>query len=311
MKYNGCKEAFVAAFHDAIAQAPGLVLVSADSMLAARAAHIAKEHPEHFVEVGIGEQCAVDAAAGMAESGLTPVVVTYAGFLTMRACEQIRTFVAYPELNVKLVGLNGGMMGGEREGVTHQFYEDIGILRSIPGITILCPSDAGQTYLATLEMLRMKGPCYMRLASGKEADLFAEQPAFEIGKARIIVHRGTDFVLFTQGFVLGKAMEAVRRLAEEGIFGRLVEVPTLRPLDETLIGESLQTCKAAVVYEDHGVYGGLGSAICQLAAGMRCAPVCAMGLKEFAESGTADELLAKYHLDVPDVVSAVEKMCGK
>jgi len=309
MSFKGTREAFAAAMMDAVKSHSNVILISADSMLAARITDFAKTYPNQFVEVGIGEQCAIGVASGLATTGWMPIVATYAGFLTMRACEQIRTFVAYPNLNVKIVGLNGGMTGGEREGVTHQCYEDIAILRAIPNIKILCPSDPEQTYLATLAMLRTEGPCYLRIGSGKEESIFDEQPSFEVGKARILRKEGHDAVIFTHGFVLNRALRAVDSLRDQGVKVTLVEVPTIVPLDEQTITEQLHACRKVVVYEDHSVYGGLGSAISEVAAKLGVGRVRCMGLKCFPESGTAENLLEKYQLDTPDLVQAVMELC--
>ena len=144
MATKSTREAAMQAVLEAARLDDKIVIVSPDAVLAARATKFRDEFPDRLIEVGIAEQDAVDVAAGLATTGMKPIVVSYAGFLTMRACEMIRTFVAYPGLNVKFIGLNGGMLGGEREGVTHQFYEDIGILRSMPGVKIICPADAQQ-----------------------------------------------------------------------------------------------------------------------------------------------------------------------
>ena len=143
-EFKGTREAFAQAVMELAEQDDRVMFVSPDSLKAMRAVKFAERFPEEYVEVGISEQNAVDMAAGLAASGLVPFVATYGGFLTMRACEQMRTFVAYPNLNVKFVGINSGLLGGEREGVTHQFYEDLGILSNIPNFTILTPADGNQ-----------------------------------------------------------------------------------------------------------------------------------------------------------------------
>ena len=144
MNIKSTREATVRSLMDAAEKDEKIIVVSADSVLAGRLTPFIEKYPKRIIEAGIAEQSAVDIAAGLAASGMKPVVVSYAGFLTMRACEMVRTFIAYPGLNVKLVGLNGGMLGGEREGVTHQFYEDLGILRSMPGVKILDSDDVKQ-----------------------------------------------------------------------------------------------------------------------------------------------------------------------
>ena len=148
--YTGSREAFAAAMMQLAAEDSRYMIISPDSMKAMRVVGFAEKYPDRLIELGIAEQNAVACAAGMATCGLVPFVATYSGFITMRACEQVRTFVAYPKVNVKLVGANGGIFGGEREGVTHQFFEDLGILRCIPDMTIVVPSDPSQVFAATL-----------------------------------------------------------------------------------------------------------------------------------------------------------------
>jgi len=188
MTVKSTREAAIRALIEMAEQDERIVIVSPDSLLASRAVPFLERFPHRFIEVGIAEQNAVLVAAGLATTGMKPVVISYAGFLTMRAFEQIRTFVAYPGLDVKFIGLNGGMLGGEREGVTHQFYEDVGILRSMPGVSVITPADAGQAYKAAKAMLLRTGPCYLRLGSGREPEVFPDDTPFEFGKIRIVKH---------------------------------------------------------------------------------------------------------------------------
>ena len=305
MAYKGTREAFAAALEELCEKDRKHLAVSPDSVKAARLTQLIEKYPECYVEVGIAEQSAVDAAAGLASAGMIPFVATYCGFITMRACEQLRTFVAYPELNVKLVGFNAGMLGGEREGVTHQFYEDIGILRSIPNFTIVCPSDDTQTYLATKAIASVDGPCYMRIGSNREPRVFNDDiPPFELGKIRILRHYGDDVAVFTYGFITDRAIAAVEELKKQGINATLVEVHTIRPLDVDGIAQVLSRCKKAITYEDHNVNGGLGSAVAEIIAEHAQAKLVRIGLKEFPESGTPDDLLKKYHMDTKDIVEA-------
>ena len=158
MKIKSTREAAIQALIELAECDPRYVLVSADSILASRAVPFLERFPGRVYELGIAEQDAVAFAAGLASTGLIPFVITYAGFITMRACEQLRTFVAYPGLKVRFIGLNGGLLGGEREGVTHQFFEDIGIVRTIPGVTVVAPADANQAYYLTKEIADIEGP---------------------------------------------------------------------------------------------------------------------------------------------------------
>jgi len=309
MNYSGTREAFAAALMDLCDSDRKYQIVSADSVLAARVTEIIKKYPECYVEVGIAEQCAVDVAAGLASAGLIPFVATYCGFITMRACEQLRTFVAYPGLNVKMVGFNAGMLGGEREGVTHQFYEDIGICRSIPDITIVCPSDDTQTFLATKAIARVNGPCYMRIGSNREPRIFVNDiPDFQLGKIRILKEYGNDIAVFTYGFIMDRAIRAIDILKDMGINGTLVEVHTLRPLDIEGIAAILKRCGRAITFEDHYINGALGSAVSEVIAESCPARLVRIGLTEFPESGTPDDLMKKYHIDTEDIIKAATKL---
>ena len=288
-----------------------IVIVSPDAVAAARATAFKEEYPDRVIEVGIAEQDAVDIAAGLATTGMKPIVVSYAGFLTMRACEMIRTFVAYPGLNVKFIGLNGGMLGGEREGVTHQFYEDVGILRSMPGVKILCPADAQQAYLAAQAMLAEDGPVYLRLGSGREPEVFEEGTPFTFGKIRTVREYGHDVALFTAGFVMDRVIGAADRLHEEGVEATVVDVSTIKPIDVDGVAAVLEKCGCAVTVEDHNVYGGLGSAVCEVACEKHPCRVIRLGLQDvYPRSGIASELLDAYGLSVQDVVNAA-KAAGK
>lgn len=304
------REAAMKAILEMAEQDSRIVVVSPDSMLAARAVPFKERFPERFVEVGIAEQDAVDIAAGLAATGMVPIVITYAGFLTMRACEMIRTFIAYPGLNVKLIGLNAGMLGGEREGVTHQFYEDVGILRSIAGVKILAPADGAQVYHAAKEMIKQEGPVYLRLASGREPVVYEEEEPFTYGRLRELKRYGTDAAIFASGYIMDRALEAAGQLHKEGIETILADVSTIKPIDREGVVRLLQeTGGHAVTVEDHNIYGGLGSAVCEVACEESPAKVIRLGLKDrYARSGAAKELLDAYGLSVEDIVNAVKRV---
>ena len=285
-----------------------IVIVSPDSVAAARATKFREEFPDRVIEVGIAEQDAVDIAAGLATTGMKPVVVTYAGFLTMRACEMIRTFIAYPGLNVKLIGLNGGMLGGEREGVTHQFYEDVGILRSMPGVSIITPADGQQAYLAAKAMMELEGPCYLRLGSGREPEVFSDGTPFTFGKVREVKSYGNDVAIFACGFIMDRAIAALEELHASGINGTLVDVSTIKPMDSEGVAAVLTRCGCAVTVEDHNIYGGLGDAVSEVACRLAPCRVLRVGLHDkYPRSGKAAELLDAYGLSVKDIAAAAQQ----
>ena len=287
-----------------------VVLVSSDSVGVIKAQDFAEKYPEKVVEMGISEQAAVDAAAGLATTGLIPVYVTYAVFASMRACEQIRSIVGYSNLKVIIVGANGGMGSGEREGVSHQGLEDIGILRTIPGLTILVPSDAGQVRQAIVKAVETEGPVYIRTGSGKEKLFYKEDVPFEIGEVRTFVDNGSDVTIFACGFILSIVEEACSQLKSRGINARAVEVPTIKPINKESITEYINSSRAVITVEDHTVIGGLGSAIADINVQSLNKPMRMVGLQDvFPESGTAEELFQKYGITAEVIVDkAVEAL---
>lgn len=285
-----------------------IMLVCADSLLAMRATDFVQKYPDRYVEVGIAEQNAAATSAGLAIEGLIPFFATYAGFITMRACEQIRTFIAYPNLNVKMAGVNGGIAAGEREGVTHQFFEDIGILRTIANITILVPADADQARQATIAAAGIPGPVYIRLGSGRDPVVFEKNSPFIPFKINIMQKNGNDIALFGNGVLLPRLIKASKILSDKGIGVTLVEVHTVKPLDIEGITKVLKDCGAAVTAEDHNIIGGLGSAIMETAAENYPVPIERIGLRDkFPSSGLPDELLDYYEMSVNDIVKAAQK----
>jgi transketolase len=308
-RLESTRVAFLQGLTELMEKDPKVVVVFADSLKVYRAG---KEFTERFAgrifDVGIAEQNAVDVAAGMACCGLTPFFATYAGFITMRACEQVRTFVAYPGLNVKFVGANGGLYGGEREGVTNQFFEDLGIMRSIPAITVVVPADASQTRQATLAIARVEGPAYLRVGSGRDPVVYDPEEPFEFGRIRVVRDGGRDVTLFGNGPLLNRCNEAADLLRGEGIGARVVDVHTLRPLDVEGIAAIVRETGASVTVEDHNINGALGSAVAEVIAEHGRGRLVRIGLQDvFPESGEANALLDHYKMGVKDIVEAARK----
>ncbi len=311
-KIASTREAFIAGLMDMAPDDPKLCLVFADSLKAARATPFTEKYPGRWFDVGICEQNAVAFSAGLASTGLKPFFNTYAGFITMRACEQVRSFVAYPHLNVKFVGLNGGIYGGEREGVTHMVFEEFGILRSVAGMEIVVPADAGQVRKATRALAKREGPAYMRIGSGREPVIFDDSMDFEFGKARVLREYGADAAIFAVGPILKRAIIAAEMLAQEGIKTTLVEVHTLKPLDVDTIAGVLRKTRAAVTLEDHNINGGLGSAVAEVIAEREPATLVRLGLQDvFAESGDAELLFDRYSMGTPNVIEAVKQVIAR
>jgi len=304
------REAAADAIYDAALADPKVVFVSADSVKAARAAKFAKFLPERLFEVGIAEQTAVAFAAGLASCGYKPFVMTYANFITMRACEQVRNYAGYTHLGIKMVGLNGGVHGGEREGVTHQSTEDLAIMRAVPGMEIVIPADAGQARKATLAMVNRPGPGYIRVGCGREPVLCDDDEPFVLEKLRVVRGEGGDAVVFAAGPVLRNVLEAADRLEKEGVGVAVVDLHTLKPLDRDGVVERIAAAKVVVTVEDHTVIGGLGSAVAEVMAETACGkPLARLGLQDvFGSSGEGNALLDHFGMSVDDIAEAVKRL---
>ena len=312
MRMESTRVAFLETLTELMEADPKTVVVFADSVKVFRAtSEFLQRFKGQVFDVGIAEQNMVAMAAGLAACDLTVFVATYAGFITMRACEQVRTFVAYPGLNVKFIGANAGIFGGEREGVTHQFFEDLAIVRSIPGITVVVPADAAEVRQATRAIAKAQGPAYLRIGSGRDPVVLDPPRPFGLGKIRRVDDHGRDFVIFANGYLLQRSQEAAVQLTSQGLRGRVVEVHTLRPLDVEGIAAVLKETPAAVTVEDHQINGALGSAIAEVIAEHGTGQLVRLGLQDvFPESGDAFGLLDRYGLGVRDIVRAVEKVAG-
>ena len=291
---SSTRTAFVEALTELIEKDNKVVMVSADSVAVFRATGLQKKYPDRIVECGIAEGSAVMIAAGLASAGMKPFVCAYAGFLTMRAVEQMRTFVGYPHLNVKFFGANAGMCSGEREGVTHQFFEDVGIMRAVPGFTVLAPYDAEDTKQMVFKAYETDGPVYCRIGSGRDP---------VVGGGFVKRDYGCDALIIGCGAPLADAVEAADELKSEGINATVLGVNVIKPLDENALMPYIERAKKIITIEDHNIFGGLGSAVCEIAG----RKVTRLGLKDiYPESGTAQELKVKYSIAAPDVIKAVK-----
>ncbi len=291
---SSTRTAFVEALTELIEKDDKVVMVSADSVAVFRAAGLQKQYPDRIVECGIAEGSAVMIAAGLASAGMKPFVCAYAGFLTMRAVEQMRTFVAYPHLNVKFFGANAGMCSGEREGVTHQFFEDVGIMRAVPGFTVLAPYDAEDTKQMVFKAYETDGPVYCRIGSGRDP---------VVGGGFVKREYGSDALIIGCGAPLADAVEAADDLKAEGINTTVLGVNVIKPLDEKALMPYIEKAGKVITIEDHNIFGGLGSAVCEIAG----RKVTRLGLQDiYPESGTAQELKVKYGIAAGDVIKAVK-----
>ena len=268
-----------------------------------------KEFPTRFVQCGISEANMMGVAAGMTIGGMIPYATSFANFATGRVYDQIRQSIAYSGKNVKICASHAGLTLGE-DGATHQILEDIGLMKMMPGMTVIVPCDYSQTKAATLAIADIQGPVYLRF--GRPVwPIFTEGLPFELGKAQVL-SEGTDLTIFACGHMVWKAIEAGRTLKERGISAEIINIHTIKPVDQEAILLSLQKTRCAVTAEEHNIIGGLGDTIAQVAARNFPVPIEYVGTRDtFGESGTPVQLLQKYGLDGPDIVKAAEKVLSR
>lgn len=276
---------------------PELVVLDADLAGATMTKFFAAAHPERFFDCGIAECNMTGIAAGMATAGLKPFTNTFAMFAAGRAYEQVRNSIAYPHLNVKVVGSHGGVSVGE-DGATHQCVEDFALMRALPGMLVCCPCDGHEMRLAVEGLLNYEGPAYLRLQRSAEEIFTDEIPGyrFELGKG-VTLREGQDVTLIATGLMVKVARRAAELLAAEGIGARVLDMHTIKPLDEELVLAAARETGAVVTSEEHSVIGGLGGAVAELLAEKCPVPVLRHGVNdEFGRSGKAGEVLAYYGL---------------
>src|SRR5215207_2440995 len=266
-----------------------------------------KEFPDRFIQVGIAEANMMGIAAGMTIGGKIPFTTTFANFSTGRVYDQIRQSIAYSAKNVKICASHAGLTLGE-DGATHQILEDIGMMKMLPGMTVIVPCDYNQTKAATLAIADYEGPVYLRFGRPVWPIFTAADQTFEIGKAQFF-SQGTEVSIFACGHMVWKAIEAGKILEEKGINAEIINIHTIKPLDTTAILNSIRKTKCAVTVEEHNILGGLGDAIAHTTATNFPIPIEYIGTKDtFGESGIPTQLLKKYGLDTPNIVEAAEKV---
>ena len=269
-----------------------------------------KEFPDRFFQVGIAEANMMGVAAGLAIGGKIPFAGTFANFATGRVYDQVRQSVAYSNKNVKIAASHAGITLGE-DGATHQILEDIGLMKMLPNMTVVVPCDYQQTKEATIAVAELEGPVYLRFGRPK-VPVFSDQlPKFELGKAQII-NEGNDVSIFACGHLVWKAIEAGEALAEKGISAEIINIHTIKPLDEKAVIQSVAKTKCVVTAEEHQINGGLGDSIAQLLARHKPAPIEMVAVFDrFGESGTPDQLMKKYGLDSPNIIDAALKAVAR
>ena len=300
------RESFGEALCELAKENKDIVVLDADLAAATKTGVFKKKYPERHIDCGIAEANMMGIAAGLSLTGVIPVASTFAMFAAGRAFEQIRNSIGYPNLNVKIGATHAGITVGE-DGATHQCNEDIALMRAIPGMTILNPSDAVEARACVKAALDMKGPVYMRFGRAV-VPVINDRPDyhFEIGNGEIL-REGTGVTIVATGIMVNSALEAAEMLAKEGISAEVINICTIKPLDVDLLVKSAKKTGRVVTAEEHSVIGGLGGAVCEVLSETYPVPVYRIGVRDvFGESGSAAALLEKYELDGKGVYRQVK-----
>lgn len=286
---------------------PDMVVLDADLAAATKTGVFKKKFPERHIDCGIAEANMMGIAAGLSLTGKIPVASTFAMFAAGRAFEQVRNSIGYPHLNVKIGATHAGITVGE-DGASHQCNEDIALMRTIPGMTILNPSDAVEARACVKAALDYEGPVYMRFGRAAVPVINdREDYRFEIGKGEVL-REGSDVTIVATGILVNSALEAAEKLAAEGVSAEVINICTIKPLDKELIVESAKKTGRVVTAEEHSIIGGLGGAVCEALCESYPVLVCRIGINDvFGESGSAGALLVKYGLDGEGVYQKVKE----
>ena len=284
-----------------------VVVLDADLAEATKTGIFKKAHPERFIDCGIAESNMMGVAAGLAAAGMVPFASTFAMFAAGRAFEQVRNSIGYPHLNVKIGATHAGISVGE-DGASHQCNEDIALMRTIPGMTVICPSDDVEAKAAVKAAYEHDGPVYLRF--GRLAvPVINDRPdyTFELGKG-VVLREGKDLTIIATGLPVYNCLEAAEKLAEDGIDAKVINIHTIKPLDEELVVAAAKETGKVVTVEEHSVIGGLGSAVCDVLSEQAPAKVLKIGINDvFGESGPAAELLVKYGLDTESIYKKIKE----
>ncbi len=309
VKKIATRESYGNALAELGAEYPNLVVLDADLAGATKTGTFKKAFPERHFDCGIAEGNMMTVAAGLAATGKIPFASSFAMFAAGRAFEQVRNSIGYPHLNVKIGATHAGISVGE-DGATHQCNEDIALMRTIPGMTVICPSDDVEAKAAVRAAVEYQGPVYLRFGRLAVPVINDEETyQFEIGKG-IILKEGSDVTIVATGLEVSECLEAAKMLEADGISTRVVNIHTIKPLDDKLIMSSARRTKKVVTVEEHSVVGGLGGAVCELLSEKLPIPVLRIGVNDtFGESGPAAELLVKYGLDAKSIYKKVKTFC--
>ena len=284
-----------------------LVVLDADLSGSTKTGEFKKVFPERFFNFGIAEQNMYAQAAGLALSGKIVCASTFAMFASGRAFEIIRNSIGYTGANVKICATHAGITVGE-DGASHQTFEDIALMRTIPGMTVINPSDAVAAKKLIRQAVEMEGPCYVRLGRAAVPVYYKEEDEIKLGKGNL-VRDGKDITIIATGIMVSDAAEAAQKLAEEGIDARVIDIHTIKPIDEEIIIKAAQETGAIVTAEEHGIIGGLGDAVAQVVVKNCPVKMAMVGQKDcFGESGKPDQLKAKYGMTADDIAAAVKSL---
>ena len=283
-----------------------IVVLDADLSTATKTEMFAKEFPDRFFDMGIAEQDMIGTAAGFATCGKIPFASTFAVFAAGRAYDQIRNSICYPNLNVKICATHCGITVGE-DGATHQMLEDINLMRGLPNMTVLSPSDDIQAKWAVKEAAKIEGPVYIRFGRASTPILYDESTRFELGKA-VQIGEGKDATVFATGIMVAEALKAKEELIKEGIDIRVIDIHTIKPIDKDIIIKSAKETNKLISIEEHSIIGGLGSAISEVLSEEYPAKLTRMGMKDcFGKSGSASELLKYFGLTSKEIIEEIKK----
>lgn len=284
-----------------------LVVLDADLAAATKTGIFKKAFPDRHIDCGIAEANMVGIGAGLAAAGMVPFVSSFAMFAAGRAFEQVRNSVGYPHLNVKIGATHAGISVGE-DGATHQCNEDIALMRTIPGMVVISPADDVEAKAAVRAAYEYDGPVYLRFGRLAAPVIFDEETyKFEIGKGQVVTE-GTDVTIIATGLMVGNSMEAAKMLAEKGISAKVINMATIKPLDEELVIAAAKETGKVVTVEEHSVIGGLGSAVCDVLSEKCPTPVLKVGVNDvFGHSGPALDLIAEFGLDAKGIAEKVER----
>lgn len=287
-----------------------LVVLDADLAAATKTGMFRKAFPDRHFDCGIAEENMIAVAAGLSTMGLVPFASSFAMFAAGRAFEQVRNSVGYPHLNVKIGATHGGISVGE-DGASHQCCEDFALMRTIPGMTVMCPADDVEARAMVKAAYHMEGPCYMRFGRAATPVFHQEGYHFEIGKGEVL-REGKDIAIIANGILVPEAIEAGKQLAEEGIDAMIINMATIKPLDEALVLEAAKKCGKVITVEEHNIIGGLGEAVCSLLSEKLPTPVKRIGVNDvFGHSGPAAALLKQFGLSAENIVAQTKNMLGK